>query len=94
MEAIGISTIIALVGCFVGLAGWLSGRDKRLSTDAKWKGSVDAKLDLIVGIKNDVERIDKTINNHGERLAKVEASASQAHHRLDEIIKKDRRNNS
>ena len=55
---------------------------------------MDAKLDLIVVIKNDVERIDKTINNHGERLAKVEASASQAHHRLDEIIKKDRRNNS
>lgn len=88
MEVIGISTLIAIVGCFVGLCGWLSGRDKRVANDAKWRGSVDAKLDLIVGIKADVERIDKTINNHGERLAKVEASASQAHHRIDEIIKK------
>ena len=91
MEMIAVSTLIALVGCFVGLAGWLSGRDKKISNDAEWRGSVNAKLDMIVGIKSDVERIDRTVNVQGERLAKVEASASQAHHRIDEIVKGDKK---
>ncbi|WP_101698490.1 hypothetical protein [Clostridium minihomine] len=88
MGAIELGTIIALVGCFVGLAGWLTGRDKRVANDAQWRGSVDAKLDLIVGIKSDVAKLDTTVGNHSERLAKVESSTAQAHHRIDEIIKK------
>ena len=43
-----ISMLIAIVGCFVGLAGWLSGRDKKIANDGKWRGSVDTKLDQIL----------------------------------------------
>lgn len=88
MGAVELGTIIAVVGCFVGLAGWLSGRDKRVAQDAQWRGSVDAKLDLIVGIKSDVARLDATVSNHSERIAKAESSAAQAHHRIDEIVNK------
>ena len=88
---IGIGTLVAVVGCFVGLAGWLSGRDKKISNDAEWRGAVNAKLDMIVGINTDVERIDRTVTAQGERIAKVEASASQAHHRIDEISKGDKK---
>ena len=51
MHTIEITVLIAVVGCFVGLAGWLSGRDKKISGESKWRGSVDAKLDAIMGIK-------------------------------------------
>ena len=88
MGVIEISALIAIVGCAVGVLGWAAGRDKRITSDAQWRGSVDAKLDLIIGLRNDVDRIDRTVNNHSERLAKVEASSAQAHHRIDEIISK------
>lgn len=84
---IEISIAIAIIGCLIGIAGWLTNRDKNVAQDAKWRGSVDAKLDVIVGIRTDVDRIDRTVSEHGERLSKVEASAAQAHHRIDEIKK-------
>ena len=88
---IEIGIAIGVIGCVVGVLGWVAGRDKRITSDAQWRGSVDAKLDLIVGIRSDVDRIDRTVDNHGERLAKVEASSSQAHHRIDEIIKGEKK---
>jgi hypothetical protein len=30
-----VAILISVVGCFVGLAGWLGGRDKRISDDAR-----------------------------------------------------------
>lgn len=88
-SALSIGLLIALIGCFVGLAGWLSARDKRTGDDREWRGEVNAKLDVIVGIKADVERVEKTTNCHGERLAKVEASATQAHKRIDRLEGKE-----
>ena len=83
-----LGVLIAVIGCLVGVAGWLLNRDKHIASDAEWRGSVNAKLDVIVGIRSDVDRIDHTVSQHGERLSKVEASASQAHKRLDEHLKK------
>lgn len=84
-----ISVIIAVIGCFVGLAGWLSNRDKRTQRDAEWRGIFTAKLDSILasvtGLRGDVDKLDSRMNDYGERLATVEASAHQAHKRLDEI---------
>lgn len=88
MSTVEVGTIIALVGCFVGLAGWLGGRDKHIENDAEWRGSVNAKLDVIVGIKTDVESIKVTLSEHGEKLASVDASAKQAHKRIDELVDK------
>lgn len=67
-----------VIGCFIALAGWLTSRDKKISNDSEWKGVVNTKLDIILGIKD-------TISNHGERIVKVEESAKQAHLRIDEI---------
>ena len=86
MDAGTISALIALVGCFVGLAGWLSGRDKKISNDAEWKGAINAKLDVICGVTQDIKKVEETVSDHGERLSAVEASAKQAHHRIDEIV--------
>lgn len=80
MDAQTISVLIALIGCFVGLAGWLSGREKKLSNDAEWKGKVDTKLDHIIGTTSDIPIIK-------DRLTQVEESSKQAHKRIDEIVK-------
>lgn len=84
-----ISILIAIVGCFVGLAGWLSGRDKKISSDGEWRGTVNSKLDTIhtdiTGIGIDLKCTQDLLAKHGERLTAVEASARQAHKRLDEF---------
>ncbi|MBE6721903.1 MAG: hypothetical protein E7572_05385 [Ruminococcaceae bacterium] len=89
MGAIDIGLLIAVVGCFVGLAGWLSGRDKKLTNDGEWKGTVNTKLDdiksSVSGTTAELVKINATLNEHGERLTAVESSAKQAHHRLDEL---------
>lgn len=89
MSSIDIGILVALVGCFVGLAGWLAGRDKRISNDAEWRGSVNTKLDIIaVGIKGEVEGLKCTVTSHGERITATEESVASAHKRIDEIVDK------
>ncbi len=82
-----LGVLIAVIGCLVGLAGWLTGRDKKITGDAEWRGEVNAKLDVIVGIRSDVDTLDKKVGDLTERTAKVEASAASAHKRLDGIAK-------
>ncbi len=86
-----IGIIGTVIGCFVGLAGFLSGRDKKISGDAEWRGTVNAKLDNIstgvLGVCSEVRAIQAALAEHGERLSTVEASAKQAHHRLDQLYK-------
>ena len=85
---LSIGIIVALVGCFIGLAGWLSGRDKRISETAEWRGEINAKLDVACGVKHDVDRIEESVRKQGERISAVESSAKQAHHRIDELVTK------
>lgn len=90
MEAsIGIGLIISLVGCFLGLAGWLTTREKRVWNDGKWQGSVDAKLDGILGIKCEVEALGKAVHEHGSRLTAVETEVSNVHYRITELRGKE-----
>lgn len=88
MGTVEIGIIVALVGCFIGLAGWLAGRDKHISDDAEWRGCINAKLDVIVGIKNEMNSIKLTLSEHGEKIASADSSVNQAHHRIDEINQK------
>jgi len=86
-----ISMLIAIVSCFIGLAGWLLGRDKKISSDAEWRGTVNTKLDAIHndvnGICVDFKKMQDIQNEHGERLTAVEESTKQAHKRIDHIEK-------
>lgn len=75
---IEIGLLIAVIGCFVGLAGWLSGRDKKLSADSEWKGEVNAKLDLAIGIRNDHEELRHRVTKHDKDIVALQ-------HDLDNI---------
>ena len=69
---IEIGLLIAVIGCFVGLAGWLSGRDKKLSADSEWKGEVNAKLDLAIGIRNDHEELRHRVTKHDKEIVALQ----------------------
>lgn len=81
-----IGLALAVLGGFLGLAGWLSGREKRVSQEAQWRGEVNAKLDVIVGVKNSLEGLQDNVKAHEGRLSAIENSVKSAHHRLDEHI--------
>ena len=87
VDILGIAGLI--IGCFVGLAGVLSGRDKKIADTFEWHGIVNTKLDSICeGVKEngiDVKSIQATLSDTCERLSAVEESAKSAHHRIDEI---------
>lgn len=85
VDIIEVSTIIAIIGCFVGLAGWLSGRDKKIISEAQWRGSVDSKLDLIIGIRTDINNNKGTINNHSERITVAENKINALQKEIDEF---------
>lgn len=74
--SVELGILIALIGCFVGLAGWLSSRDKRLSTDSEWKGMVNTKLDLAIGIRQDHEELRA-------RVTKLEKQSMGMQHDID-----------
>ena len=82
---IEISILIAVIGCFVGLGGWLKGRDGKIATDAEWKGTVNAKLDVIVGINQNVKELDDKINLQDTKIASLESSYKSLHKRVDKM---------
>lgn len=88
--AVEIGTLIAIIGCFVGLAGWLTGRDKKILGDGEWKGTVNTKLDDIKssvnGTGTELAKINAALSVHGERIKAVEESTASAHKRIDEIV--------
>ena len=78
--SIEIGLLIAIIGCFIGLAGWLSSRDKKLSTDSEWKGMVNTKLDLAIGIRQDHEELR-------QRVTKLEKYSAGMQHDIDNLMK-------
>ena len=92
MEAINVGLLIAIIGCFVGLAGWLAGRDKKILNDGEWKGTVNTKLDdiktSVSGTGAELAKINSALSLHGERIKAVEESTASAHKRIDEIVGK------
>ncbi len=69
---IEISILIAVIGCFVGLGRCSKGRDGKIATDAEWKGTINAKLDVIVGREQNVKEIDSKVNKHDSRITALE----------------------
>ncbi|MCC8122906.1 MAG: hypothetical protein LIO58_05160 [Oscillospiraceae bacterium] len=88
--SVELGAAIAVVGCLVGVAGWLYNREKKINEDAQWRGGVDAKLDVIVGITNDVSRLESAISNQATWMGKLEASVASAHKRIDEHVREGR----
>lgn len=81
--------LIALIGCIVGLAGWLRNHDTDNAKETSNMTTVIVKLENIrVGIsdlKSDLKRTAEDLKGIDRRLTVVEESVKQAHNRINEI---------
>lgn len=81
--------LIALIGCIVGLAGWLRNHDSDQEKETSNMTTVIVKLENIrVGIselKSDLKRTAEDLKGIDRRLTVVEESVKQAHNRINEI---------
>ena len=86
---INTGVLIALIGCIVGLAGWLRNPDTDNEGETSNLATVIVKLDNIrVGIselKSDLKRTAEDLKGIDRRLTVVEESVKQAHKRINEI---------
>lgn len=85
MDKETVMILIALIGCFVGLCGWLSSRDKKICSDSEWRGTINGKLDALLGISTRVDKLEQKVEEHGKSIAVIEQSTKSAHHRIDGI---------
>lgn len=86
---INTGVLIALIGCIVGLSGWLRNHDSDNDKETSNMTTVLVKLENIqVGIselKSDLKRTAEDLKGIDRRLTVVEESVKQAHNRINEI---------
>lgn len=63
---IELGILIAIIGCFMGILGYLTNRDKKIINDSEWKGRVNAKLDIIIGVKEDIKEVKQKLEEHSQ----------------------------
>jgi SMC interacting uncharacterized protein involved in chromosome segregation len=85
--SVEIGLLIAIIGCFIGLAGWLSSRDKKLSTDSEWKGTVNTKLDLAIGIRQDHEELRVRVTKNEKHSAGMQHDIDNLRHDVNNLTK-------
>jgi len=86
MDTATIMFLIAIIGSFVGLAGWLAKRDSKTISDATWKGEINGKLDAILGINLRIDKVECKMEDATVKIAKLESKAESAHKRMDEHL--------
>ena len=67
-----IAILITIIGCFLGLAGWLGCRDKKIGSDGERRGMVTTKLDAILGITDRMVKVETRIDGLETRQDKTE----------------------
>lgn len=77
MDSNTIFLVIGIIGCIVGIAGWLYTRDNKKTDDAEWKGTVNAKLDICVGIQTDVKNLKNITQDHETRIKILEKESER-----------------
>lgn len=86
---INTGVLIALIGCIVGLAGWLRNHDTDQEKETSNMTTVIVKLENIRGsisdLKLDLKRTAEDLQSIDRRLTVVEESTKQAHKRINEI---------
>lgn len=86
---VNTGVLIALIGCIVGLAGWLRNHDNDAEKETSNMTTVIVKLEnirvSISDLKLDLKRTAEDLQSIDRRLTVVEESTKQAHKRINEI---------
>ena len=79
--------VVSICALVIALLGFILNSRKETRTDAAENAKTQTKLDNLINgvtdIQVEVRTMRESINNHTERLAKVEARAESNTHRLD-----------
>lgn len=79
-----MESILQIVGVFVGALS-LCGAIFNYAVIKPLSDSIQELRELIESTQEYIRGVDEKRQNMAERLAKVEASAASAHHRLDDL---------
>ena len=86
-----ITIVLSMAAVLISLVGLLLNSRKDTRTDAAATARMETKLDSMASgiddIRVEMRMMRETVNDHGERLAKVEARAASNTHRLDALEK-------
>jgi len=84
-----IGVVISIAAVLISLIGLILNGRKDTRSDAAANAVTQTKLDnLITGVTDirvEIRSMRESINDHGERLAKLEARAASNTHRLDTL---------
>ena len=87
------SVVISIIAAVIAGIGLLLSSRKDTRSDAAENAMVQTKLDNLISGVNDirveVRSMRESINDHGERLSRIEAVAANNSHRLDVLEKED-----
>ncbi|MCI2048036.1 MAG: hypothetical protein LKJ90_10045 [Faecalibacterium sp.] len=87
MDMASAAVWISLAACITSILGLLFKQGRRNEEDALWRGEVNGKLDVVCGIKQDVEELKEACQQNARNIAVVDASTKSAHHRIDELAR-------
>ncbi len=89
--SIPVALLCTLLGAWLGLAGARRNRDCDIKNEAKNDGVILTEIGYVKSgiddIKRKQDKQDEQYTKMAERMTAVEASAKQAHKRLDELGK-------
>lgn len=90
--SVAFSVFFGLVSLFLNLKKDKKSDNSEIEERVRENTRINMKLDSIstntTDIKNEITEMRKELNSHDNRIVKVEESAKQAHHRIDELVKR------
>lgn len=80
-----ISFLAVLIGCAVGISGYLSKTKREAENSGEMKGILDNIREGVDLIRIDQKAMQNTLSELSTRIASVEASDKAAHKRIDRL---------
>jgi len=88
MSAITLGAVV--IGAIVNITGLVGKRESKAAAEATLAAKLDAIYNKVDNIERKQSSMDDMMLKYGERLTAVEASAKSAHHRIDNLEKRER----
>lgn len=80
-----ITLISVIVGVIVNISTLVGRSESKAAINAENRVMLNNIYNKVDGIEKRQVTIETTLQQHGERITKVEESAKSAHHRIDEL---------
>jgi peptidoglycan hydrolase CwlO-like protein len=90
---IELGVLISVLGLVIAFQGFQLNKTKAIKSDGQENAELKAELGYIRkgvdDIRIDIKTSEKQMQQHGERITRLEESSKQAHKRIDKLEKGD-----